>query len=302
MLDYDRADPEKQKTMPYLDNKLGIVDEQKCIKMEQKLSSLRAFELFDSEKLNKLPLNAKTFCYIHKYLFQDIYPWAGEYRTVNIQKGYSMFYNVEFLLYGMEEIFNNLRKDNYLKNLTRREFVELFSYYSNEFNVLHPFREGNGRVKMIFLTELANRAGFEIDYNAIDHNVLRQAEISAFGEAPGIAPNLSKLKLLYDKQIKEIRNESYNAKCKTIEEVINRFLWVYDRESSVNWMSNHEDMDAGILHVKKLLQTSEGREKIISKLEKCKLGAKPNATLVQLDCLIQKLLLFEKPKTDHIEI
>ena len=84
MLKYDIATDEQKAKLPYLDNKLEIVDAEECKKMDAKISSLRAMELLSSGKLKDMPLNAKTLCFIHKTLFGDIYPWAGEYRTTNI--------------------------------------------------------------------------------------------------------------------------------------------------------------------------------------------------------------------------
>ena len=289
MLKYDIATDEQKAQLPYLDNKLGIVDPKECIEKEQKVSAYRAMELLRSGKIKNMPLNAKTLCFIHKTLFSDIYPWAGEYRTTNIIKGGSFFFNVDFLSYGSDELFGNLAKDKYLNQLTEMEFVELFSYYANELNFLHPFREGNGRAKKIFLTELARRAGFEIDFANISHEELRIAEIKAFGEGMPVVRNMAILKNLYNNNIIDKRDTPFKPNIKTIEQAINRILWVYDRESQVNWMSSHKNLIDGEHDVEIKLLSPKGRQEICELLERAKGGAKPNKALKIMDELINEI-------------
>lgn len=291
LLKYDLVPNEDKNKLPYLDNKLNIIDEKECEFIDRKLSSRRALELLESKKLQTMPLNAKTLCYIHKTLFQDIYPWAGTFRSCNITKGNNTFFNIDFLKFGIEEFFNNLNKDNFLENLTRTEFVELFSYYSNEMNFLHPFREGNGRTKKIFLTELARRAGYIIDYTKITHDKLRSAEIKAFGyslDDGTIMHSIYALKDLYDENIVTL-GKKFKPQIDTVEELINRILWIYDRESQVNWMSCHDNMHSGESDVKVLLQTKEGREKLVVYLNHARSGVKPQKVVDKIDSILSKL-------------
>lgn len=81
---------------------------------------------------------------IHRYIFQDIYGWAGKERTVNIAKS-NMFCNVMFLDQQAAGIFGNLHNDNLLKGLSRNEFIKKVSYYFGEINALHPFRDNHRR-------------------------------------------------------------------------------------------------------------------------------------------------------------
>ncbi len=289
MLKYDTANDEQKKSLPYLDNKLGIVDIKDCKEKESKISAQRALELLESGKLKNMPLNAKTLCYIHKILFQDIYPWAGEYRTTNITKGETLFFNVEFLRYGSDELFNNLAKDKFLTKLSKMEFVELFSYYANELNFLHPFREGNGRTKKIFLSELARRAGFEIDFKNITHDQLKLAEVSAIGVGVPKVQNMAILKNLYNENIVDKRSEPYKPKVKTVEQIINRILWIYDRESTVNWMSNFNSLIEGENAVKQKLALKSGKEELCQFLRRSKKGAKPTKILKVIDTLIKQI-------------
>lgn len=304
ILKYDLASDEEKRKLPYLDNLLNIVDEKECERVERKFSAYRVAPLISSKKFQKMPLDENMLCYIHKTLFQDIYPWAGTFRTCNISKDESTFFNVEFLTYGLNEFFTNLQKDDFLKHLTRTEFVELLTYYSNELNFLHPFREGNGRTKKIFLTELAKRAGYKIDYSKITHEEFRNAEISAFGirlDNGKIMSSIYPLKKLYNENIEMMDSVEYKPQTKTIEELINRILWIYDRESQVNWMSCHESMQSGVNDVKTLLQTKEGKEKLIKYLNKAREGIKPVKIVKLIDDIITKLNQTKQIENKNLE-
>lgn len=300
-LKYDKTPDNLKNTVPYLDNKQQIVDEKKAKEVEKQLSSLRAFELLDQKKLRKMPLNLQTLQDIHKYLFGDFYPWAGQIRSVTITKGHSMFYPAEFLYNGIDEYFNNLKKDNFLVGLDEVEFVELFSYYSNELNILHPFREGNGRSKRIFLQELARRAGYDLNFDNINYFDFKQAEIEAFGDImEGKSPNLLKLKVLYRSVIRQNKNLHYKE-INTVEERINRFMWIYDRESSANWMSANTSVYGGAEKVKQLLQSQNGRNKLCEIIERTTYGAKPKSVRIEAEKYIDYIKSLSLAKDDSYE-
>ena len=146
-LKYDEYNEDEQDNHPYLDNKLGIVDKFEMLDVEYKVTSIKTLELYKKNIIQKIPMTFEGLCYIHKYLLEDLYPWAGKIRVMNMIKGSNTFYYVENINEGINDLFDSLKKDNYLKNLTPNEFVDLFAYYSNELNILHPFRECNGRSK-----------------------------------------------------------------------------------------------------------------------------------------------------------
>ena len=154
---------------------------------------------------------------------------------------------------------------------------------------MHPFREGNGRAKKIFLTELARRAGFEIDFANISHEELRVAEIKAFGEGMPVVRNMAILKNLYNNNIIDKRDTPFKPNIKTIEQAINRILWVYDRESQVNWMSSHKNLIDGEHDVGIKLSSPKGRQEICELLERAKSGAKPKKALKIIDELINEI-------------
>lgn len=97
--------------------------------------SLRLNDLFEEPILGRFDL--MHLQQIHHYLFQDIYTWAGEIRTVDIAKS-NLFCKVQFIIPQAEKLFAELRSDAYLKNLTRDEFVKKCAYYFSEINALHP--------------------------------------------------------------------------------------------------------------------------------------------------------------------
>ena len=78
---------------------------------------------------------------IHRYIFQDVYDWAGKVRTVDIAKG-NMFCNVRFISGQADEIFTKLKEEKYLAGLDEETFIKRLAYYFSEINALHPFREG----------------------------------------------------------------------------------------------------------------------------------------------------------------
>ena len=86
------------------------------------------------------------FCHfigIHHFLFEDIYPFAGELRKANISKGYFQFASWEYIEDQLKQLLEQLRQEKYLSNLNIEDFAKRIAYYWSEINVLHPFREGN---------------------------------------------------------------------------------------------------------------------------------------------------------------
>ena len=148
-----------RKTIMTLDNKLGITNSSDLAREEEKISKKKAMELFESGYLDTL--NAGTFdalSKIHKYLFEDIYDFAGKIRDVNIAKGGFRFAPLMYL----EAALDNIDK------MPQSTFDEIVEKYV-EMNIAHPFREGNGRstriwLDLIFKTELHK----VVDWSKID--------------------------------------------------------------------------------------------------------------------------------------
>ena len=119
------------------------------------------------------------FVSIHKFLFEDIYPFAGLFRNENIAKDNFMFANWEFIEDNMNSIFGELKRENYLKGLTKEELAKRLTYYMSELNVLHPFREGNGRTTREFIRQLALKNGYNLDLSRFKAEDILNASIES---------------------------------------------------------------------------------------------------------------------------
>lgn len=142
-----------------LENKLGIADSADLAREEEKISKKKAMELFENGLLDKLEAGKfSALKAIHKYLFEDIYDFAGEIRTVNISKGSFRFAPLMYL----EAALQNIDK------MPQSTFDEIVEKYV-EMNIAHPFREGNGRSTRIWLDLiLKNEIGQVVDWRKID--------------------------------------------------------------------------------------------------------------------------------------
>ena len=141
-----------------MDNKLGITN-QSDLAREEKITKLKALELFDSKKINDFEVGTfKGLSQIHRYLFEDVYSFAGEIRKVNIAKGNFRFASVLYL----EDILKKI------DNMPHYNFDNIISKYV-EMNVAHPFREGNGRSTRIWLDMiLKNNLNKVVDWSKIN--------------------------------------------------------------------------------------------------------------------------------------
>lgn len=141
-----------------MDNKLGITNQSELAREEEKITKLKALELFDSKKINDFEVGTfKGLSQIHRYLFEDVYSFAGEIRKVNIAKGNFRFASVLYL----EDILKKI------DNMPHDNFDNIISKYV-EMNVAHPFREGNGRSTRIWLDMiLKNNLNKVVDWSKI---------------------------------------------------------------------------------------------------------------------------------------
>lgn len=147
-------------------NKFGERDADKLRRMEYAASYRRVYEL--QQKPLQGDFDLKHLQAVHRYVFQDVYAWAGELRQVEMSKGGSQFAparNIES--YGAK-VFDDLARDDHLVGLDKARFVDRLAHHYSEINALHPFREGNGRATQTFLQQLARHAGYEIDYSKVD--------------------------------------------------------------------------------------------------------------------------------------
>jgi cell filamentation protein len=113
---------------------------------------------------------------IHKRIFAQVYPWAGELRRANIaRQGSYPFALVQFLQRNLDRTFSELASEGHLKGLAVRSFIDRAAFYLGELNTLHPFREGNGRTQREFIRELAMEAGHTLDWSRVSQKQMYEA-------------------------------------------------------------------------------------------------------------------------------
>lgn len=142
-------------------NKLDLRDSNKLSELERQLVLAKSYILRQNLKIHTF--NKEHFINIHKFLFEDLYPFAGKFRTENIYKGNFTFASWEYIDEQLTKLLEELKSENYLANLDKKNLAIRLSYYLAELNVLHPFREGNGRTIREFIRELAYKNGYLLD-------------------------------------------------------------------------------------------------------------------------------------------
>jgi cell filamentation protein len=173
---------------PYLDpdtgllrNRLGAITQEALDSAEADYGLARTVELV--ERPVKSTGDLRQLQAIHRRLFQDVYEWAGELRTVDIRKGSDpaaeFFMPVSRLQSGAGFAFQELAEDNYLRGLDKDRFVSRLAHHYDQVNYLHPFREGNGRTQRILWAQIAQGAGYELDWRGVTGKVNDQASRDA---------------------------------------------------------------------------------------------------------------------------
>jgi cell filamentation protein len=142
-----------------VENKLGLASAADLAREEERISKKKAVELFENGMLNALPTGRfSTLQAIHKYLFEDIYDFAGKLRTVNLAKGSFRFAPLMHLQAALENI----------NKMPQSAFDEIIEKYV-EMNITHPFREGNGRSTRIWLDHILKaEIGKVVDWSKVD--------------------------------------------------------------------------------------------------------------------------------------
>ena len=161
-----------------LKNKLNVQTQEDLDFFENDLVSVRSYKLY--ENLPHAEGTVKQLQWIHHYLFQDVYDWAGQIRTIDMSKGGGEpFHPLEYMGVGIRYCEQTLKNDNLLQGLSIDEFISKLSVNYNNFNVLHPFREGNGRTQRVFWDIVARDAGYHFDWGLITQRVNDKASIQA---------------------------------------------------------------------------------------------------------------------------
>ncbi len=171
---------------PYIDgstgilkNLLGITNAQDLESAEYNIAYARSSDLYQSVRPTP-PFDMDHLKAIHRHLFQDIYSWAGEIRTIDISKGHTRFASAIAINSAGMKLFKDLEKESWLKGKNRREFADRAGHYLGEINVLHPFREGNGRAQRYFMAQVGEWSGHKISWQRVSAEQNIAASIAAY--------------------------------------------------------------------------------------------------------------------------
>lgn len=148
-------------------------------------ATLDAFEIDitmqrSEEPLPRGRLSVRHCQAIHRHLFQDVYAWAGRFRTVRMAKGASVFCYPENIAREMKRAFIELKNADFLRGLTVEAFATGAARFLADLNAIHPFREGNGRTQLIFLAAVAEQAGHPLDTTRLDREAYLPAIVRSF--------------------------------------------------------------------------------------------------------------------------
>ena len=175
---------------PYLDpksgvlrNLLGIDDADRLARAERELTYFTEYRLSRHRLPGQYDLDhLRAF---HRAIFDIIYPWAGEVRTVAIARS-AYFALPEYIAPSAARVLDTLAAEGWLTNLEFDRFVRRLAHYPSEINAIHPFRDGNGRAQRAFLTQLARDAGWRLRWDRMDpdENVHASAQSMRGDEVP----------------------------------------------------------------------------------------------------------------------
>lgn len=169
----------------------------------------RVFSGLRELQLAKNPLQGEftqeRFLETHRYLFQDVYYFAGELRDLPMEiDSVTRFASPRFLEVKLPAFFEKLKSENYFRGLTKEQFVGKLANCLTDINILHPFREGNGRTKRVFFGDLSEAAGWRLDWSAASKEEWKMADECAFDSSRDGHRDTYYLKILLDKAVEPI--------------------------------------------------------------------------------------------------
>lgn len=168
-------DPYCYRGTTVLKNVPGLRDAAALERFETAITAQRAGEPLPSGRLSVQHYQA-----IHRHLFQDVYRWAGRFRSVQLTKGTSTFCYPEHIKGELQRIFLELRNSDYLCELDAQSFALAAAHFLSELNAVHAFRDGNGRAQLAFLALLAARAGHPLSLARLRPEAFLAAMVTSF--------------------------------------------------------------------------------------------------------------------------
>lgn len=161
-----------------LKNLRDIRDPERLAGFEADATSERIDELIQTPISGKF--DTRHVQAIHRHIFQDVFQWAGELRTVNIGKSGDLFALQQHIVSTLAKTFEDLKQERYLGGADIKRFCSRGAYYLGEINAIHPFREGNGRTQREFMRELALRNGYTLDWSRVSRDRMMDASKQSF--------------------------------------------------------------------------------------------------------------------------
>ncbi|MEG9433096.1 Fic/DOC family protein [Terriglobus sp. ADX1] len=182
-------DPYAYSGSTVLQNLLDIRDPVQLEAFEIEISTLRA-----EEPLPEGNFDAQHYCRIHHHLFQDVYAWAGKYRTVRTSKGGNSFCYPEYIEQEMNSLCDHFQNGQKFANCERATFATLVAKFLGELNAIHPFREGNGRSQLAFIGLIGQTFGHPFHFERLEKDSFLAAMIASFaGQIDPLTHELARL-------------------------------------------------------------------------------------------------------------
>ena len=158
-----------------LKNKLNIRNREELKQAEEEITALKQYMLMESPIKGRF---TKTqLMKIQRFLFEDIYPFAGHIRREQISKGDTMFFPPHLISQELDKVFAKLHSEKMLHATDKKCQIEHLSYIMSELNVIHPFREGNGRSIRELIRYMALYYGFSLDWSLVDRDTMIDAAV-----------------------------------------------------------------------------------------------------------------------------
>ena len=158
-----------------LKNKLNIRDNKLLKTAEEEITLIKQMELLKNPI--KGNFSKAHLMNIHKFIFEDIYPFAGKIRREQISKADTMFYPPDLIDRELEKVFAKINEKNMLKETDKEKVFDNLAYVMAELNIIHPFREGNGRSIREFIRLMAKRMGYDLNWGNADKEELLKSSI-----------------------------------------------------------------------------------------------------------------------------
>ncbi len=160
-------------------NAFNIQDIAILNRIEARLSSIAIDKILSEEPPSVFDVSYHQ--YLHHQIFKEVYPWAGQFRKVDIGKGDSLFLKHQEIEVRLNQLFDRLAERSFLMGVDHEEFSTELGESLVELNHIHPFREGNGRTQRLLVSKLAQHAGFQMNWQSISSEAMKRACIEGVG-------------------------------------------------------------------------------------------------------------------------